>query len=195
MKTLLFCSQRPSQRDDSVAGFTLTELLVVIVVITLLAATQVTALSRAKPKSQTARCASNMRLWGMATTMYLGDNNDHLPYYARQVASEINQPNVFETFAPYVGKATTTLAQSTVSRAEIRQCPGGNFAAPPFYIGGSWNPTNWNCWIGANFGTYASALNGPFYYGYTGTTLNPPLSVFRIRKPSDALIFMDTDGL
>lgn len=195
MKKFISRSRSPSGRDGSQAGFTLTELLVVLGLLALLATTQLPALSRAKPKSQTARCASNMRVWGIATAMYLGDNNDHLPYYALQFASQATEPYLFETLAPYVGKVTTPAANSTVARAEIRKCPAGSFFAPPFYTG-LWSPTtnSWNCWIGANFGTYASALNGAFYYANDAFGFHPPLNVSRIKKPADALIFMDTDG-
>lgn len=44
------------------------------------------------------------------------------------------------------------------------------------------------------FGTYGPSLNGPFYYATVGSTFNPPLKGSRVRRPDDAMIFMDTDG-
>jgi len=57
-------------------AFTLTELLVVIAMFTLLPITVLPGIARVKYKTKTARCASNMRLWGAATSMYLSDNGD-----------------------------------------------------------------------------------------------------------------------
>jgi prepilin-type N-terminal cleavage/methylation domain-containing protein/prepilin-type processing-associated H-X9-DG protein len=188
------------------SAFTLVELLVVTVVVALLAATAVPVLGHAKPKSQLARCGSNMRLWGMATAMYLGDNGDHLPYFGYSSA-DYSQPFWFQTLIPYVARVREQGAvfQSPPARVfsstevwtnEVRKCPGGSYRAPDYYQG-LWDPKSsgvngWNCWIGANFGVYASSLNGPFYYRSLSTTLYPPLSVFRIKKPADAMIYMDT---
>jgi prepilin-type processing-associated H-X9-DG protein len=187
-----------SQKDAALTAFTLTDLLVLIAVIALLAATAVPALGRAKPKSQLARCASNMRLWGMATTMYLGDNTDHLPYYGYS-AADFTQPYWNGVLAPYVAKvsepgtgfATQPGLYPNIATNDVSKCPGGSYTAPPFYSGG-WAAGAWNCWIGVNFGIYATSLNGPFYYATLGTVQYLPLSVSRIKKPADAMTYMDT---
>ena len=171
-----------------------------MVIIMLLAATQVPALCRAKPKSQTARCASNMRIWGLATAMYLGDNSDHLPYYGYSSA-DFTQPYWQGMLAPYVARvaqpgivfASQPGLHPEISTNEVSKCPSGSYGAPPFATK-TWAPGAWNCWIGVNFGGYGNPLTGPFYYAYNAAMiLNPPLSVFRIRKPVDALIFTDTE--
>jgi prepilin-type N-terminal cleavage/methylation domain-containing protein/prepilin-type processing-associated H-X9-DG protein len=201
LRSLGITSTVTEQRASAQAGFTLTELLVVIAIIVLVAATQVPALSRAKPKSQTARCASNMRSWGMATAMYLTDNNDHLAYFGVSSA-DLTQPFWESLLAPYVAKVAqpgaafqsqsgVVLTSTEIFTNEVRKCPGGSYCAPDSYSG-TWNSASWNCWIGANCGVYANSLNGPFYYSGSGSTLNPPLSVSRIKKPADAMIFMDT---
>ena len=60
-------------------GFTLIELLVVISIIAILAAMLLPALSRSKQSAKRLVCVNHLRQLGLATIMYVGDNDGYYP--------------------------------------------------------------------------------------------------------------------
>jgi len=73
----------PRRWRVSLAAFTLTELLVVIAVLTLFAATQLPALTRAKTPVKFIQCQNNCRQAGQATMLHKAERNDCYPYGGR----------------------------------------------------------------------------------------------------------------
>ena len=170
------------------SGFTLIELLVVIAIIAILAGLLLPALAKAKAKAQAIKCASNMKQWGLATVMYMGDNEDKLPLFGDEFPPTATTMWWYQKLAPYITKQADANPNSLVYSTDVRKCPGGNFGPPPFSRSTTTDSTTWNCWVGVYYGAFGNPLTGPFYYG--GEV--KPLKATRIKKPVDAMLYMDT---
>lgn len=69
----------PDRDWSDIAAFTLTELLVVVAVIAILAALLLSAVSQAKSKASQTTCLNNLRQLSTTTFLYADDQNDALP--------------------------------------------------------------------------------------------------------------------
>jgi prepilin-type N-terminal cleavage/methylation domain-containing protein/prepilin-type processing-associated H-X9-DG protein len=69
----------PKSIRRGVPAFTLIELLVVIAIIAILAAMLLPALAKAKERAKRTNCLNNLKQVGLASNMYLNDNQDTFP--------------------------------------------------------------------------------------------------------------------
>jgi prepilin-type N-terminal cleavage/methylation domain-containing protein/prepilin-type processing-associated H-X9-DG protein len=121
------------------SGFTLTELLVVIVIIAVLAATTFTVTRRVMAKAHQAGCVAVMRQVGIATGAYISDNNDRMPGPLKlngQLPNYTNKSDItldatlFSHIGSYLGleqkEVPTGLPDSLVCPAFRQRFPGWN---------------------------------------------------------------------
>lgn len=103
-------------------GFTLLELLVVIAIIGILAGLLAPAAARAKNKTRSVACLSQLRQLGMAVRMYAEDFQNRLP--SAEVLPSMPSdpksplPRICDVLGPYLGR----LPESTNS-ATVFHCP------------------------------------------------------------------------
>ncbi len=115
------------RRNDR--AFTLIELLVVIAIIAILAGMLLPALARAKGKSQSIKCASNMRQISLAVTMHADEGEGLLPIATNFAAPKSSPHRIW----------VTAVARFIGSR-EVFLCPTAKTAN----FGGDWYARSWH---------------------------------------------------
>ncbi len=112
------------------AGFTLTELLVVIVIIAVLAAIIMPAFGAIRRKGDQTKCLANLRQIGAAIGSYTGDHDGYLPgpLWTLQTCwyDEDDFGTLATVLAPYLG----LIADSEKKRADVFVCPSWQKGGP-----------------------------------------------------------------
>lgn len=125
-------------------NFTLLELLVVVAIIGILVSLLLPSLGRAREKSKSAVCKSNLKQLGIICHLYADSNNGHFP-----IRDRVNSKSYDDYLAGYDGRDTLSNAEMisdglTVAQIDgnngIYMCPSSPFSANPMRSYGI------NCW-------------------------------------------------
>jgi prepilin-type N-terminal cleavage/methylation domain-containing protein/prepilin-type processing-associated H-X9-DG protein len=169
-------------RRPSRSGFTLTELLVVLAIIALLAAIMFPVFAQAREAARRTTCLSNLRQLALAHRLYVQDSDETLPPWGMP-KPEVSM--VWPDFLRPYYSHPAILEQGFVPPLELGEAP-----CRAHYALLTWGP--------GGIGTRDSP-----YYRWPGTTWSGdnvpvPLQLQEVRRPSETVLFADgftsTDG-
>jgi prepilin-type N-terminal cleavage/methylation domain-containing protein/prepilin-type processing-associated H-X9-DG protein len=159
------------------AGFTLTELLVVIVIIATLAALSFVGVNSIRQSAQLSACAANLRTWGIAIRGYSADNNGQVVW--RNWASIGSADRYYES---YLGGDSVAATATKLHR----RCPSvkwdGKGNGPVGYAMTRPNPKTSNS-SSYNLGTVGNPSQLLMLIDGTGLVLNGPDDMVNVITP------------
>jgi prepilin-type N-terminal cleavage/methylation domain-containing protein len=185
-------SRTPASTPQPRAGFTLIEMLVVISIATILAATLMPAYAQSRRAADRIRCANNIRQVGIAIVGYLEQSNDRLPELT--TINSPTQPRYSE------GMILTNADGSQVDGLGrlLRCAPMGGFLHDPrllfcpCHMGDHqyerYEPQINRPWLDSELGT-------PAYGNYHYRGHIDPLTRLPLRRIMDSKLVLATDGL
>jgi len=118
------------KRKGGAVGFTITELLVVMAIIGVLAAIVFPVVIKTKESARTTECLSNMRQLGLGLTIYLDENSDRFPsavpwgspsYWAQ--SEQGSQKTIQELLVPYVHNGMHPEKDGLYTKPGVFGCP------------------------------------------------------------------------
>ena len=196
----LGCKWSPRRRS---LGFTLVELLVVLAIITILAALLLPALAGARAKARAISCLNNARQLGLASQIYTDEFGERLPYNlgTAEIRAAVAQ-NQFLNWNSSImdwevgnGDNTNTalvtlggIGPYTSRAAKIYKCPNDNFVND-LQAAAGWSARvrtfSMNAMIGdaGQFSKSGANVNNPNYRQFFKTT--------QIAQPAQIFVFIE----
>lgn len=131
----------------ALAGFTLVEILVVILIIAVLAAVLIPVAGRMVESSRSVACMTNMKNVALGMISYAGDNNGMLPVLGK--GGKLSQPNWMDEILPHVtGSTAGRIPGSAKPFGDSFYCPSsknphpyGSYGAHPYLIRSDTSPS------------------------------------------------------
>lgn len=164
-------------------GFTLIELLVALSVVAVLGALSLGSIHKTLDGAKAAACVHSLRQLGMATTLYLAENNQRFFYYRRGRPDGTLWYFGLESGSWLDGEGTRNLDATKGPLYPYLRTVGGVEICPGFDYGSAlWKPK----FKGASWGYGYNVLLGG---GVLGRDL--PQNLLRVAAPSRVIVFGD----